>query len=224
MPSTDVRGRFNAVLSADVKVYSWFTGDDRAAAVRTLTSYQEVMVSLIRQYRSRLVDSCENSVLAEFLTVVDAVQCALEIQKEVKAINSELPKNRNMEFGIGIGLRELIGDEERICRDEFEIAKYIARLADAGGIYISGGVYARIKSKFLLRYEYVGEHTFRSATKAIRVYQIQTEQSDGSGSIRRRDEGRTETPPHGGNCHGNPGSCSPSVACCSGMELLFASF
>jgi adenylate cyclase len=87
--------------------------EDEAATVKTIATYREVLASLIKQHRGRVVDSPEDNVLAEFASVVDAVQCAVSVQKEFQARNAELPENRRMEFRIGINLGDVIEEEGR---------------------------------------------------------------------------------------------------------------
>jgi class 3 adenylate cyclase len=84
-----------AILSADVQGYSRLMGEDEEATVQTLTAYREVMVSLIRQHRGRVVDSPGDNLLAEFASMVDAVQCALGVQRELNARNRALPDSRH---------------------------------------------------------------------------------------------------------------------------------
>ena len=98
MTTQEVKCKLAAILSADVKGYSRLMGEDEEATVRTLNAYKEVMTNLIQQYHGRVVDAPGDNVLAEFASVVDAVRCAVEIQKELKARNGDLPENRRMEF------------------------------------------------------------------------------------------------------------------------------
>ena len=98
MGTQEVKRKLVAILSADVKGYSRLMGEDEEATVRTPNAYKEVMTNLIQQYRGRVVDAPGDNVLAEFASVVDAVRCAMEIQKELKARNADLPENRRMEF------------------------------------------------------------------------------------------------------------------------------
>src|SRR5512138_3573049 len=87
-----------AIFSADVKGYSRLMGEDELATVRTLTAYREVMTARIHAHRGRVVDSPGDNLLAEFASVVDAVQCATEIQHELTVRNAELPVPRQMAF------------------------------------------------------------------------------------------------------------------------------
>jgi adenylate cyclase len=111
-----------AILSADVKSYSRLMGEDEEATIHTLTAYREVLTTLIPQHRGRVVDAVGDNLLAEFASVVEAVQCAVAIQQELKARNAELPPHRRMEFRIGINLGDVIVDGERIYGDGVNIA------------------------------------------------------------------------------------------------------
>ena len=108
MANKGFKRKLTTIFSADVEGYSRLMGEDEAATVRTLTAYREVMSTLIRQHRGRVVDSPGDNVLAEFGSVVDAVQCGVAVQKEFQARNTELPENRRMVFRIGINLGDVI--------------------------------------------------------------------------------------------------------------------
>src|SRR5438093_12575731 len=120
-----------AILSADVKGYSRLMGEDEEATIRTLTAYRAVMTTRIQQHHGRVVDSPGDNLLAEFASAVDAVQCAAEIQQELKTRNAELPTQRKMEFRIGINLGDVIVEGERIYGDGVNIAARLEGLAEA---------------------------------------------------------------------------------------------
>jgi adenylate cyclase len=164
-----------AILSADVKGYSRLMGEDEAATVRTLTAHRALMTSLIQQHKGRVVDSPGDNLLAEFASVVDAVQCAVEIQRELKARNVEVPESRKMEFRIGINLGDVIVEDGRLYGDGVNIAARLESLADAGGICISSKVFEEVENKLALSYEYVGEQTVKNIAKSIRVYRVRLE-------------------------------------------------
>ena len=109
-PPARIERKLAAILSADVKGYSRLMGEDEVATIRTLTAYQEAMTTLIQQYRGRVVDASGDNLLAEFASVVDAVQCAVEIQRELKTKNADLPAPQRMEFRIGINVGDVIVD------------------------------------------------------------------------------------------------------------------
>jgi len=127
-----VRRKLTAILSADVKGYSRLMGEDEKGTIRTLNSYREVMADLIQHHHGRVVDSTGDNLMAEFASVVDAVECAVEIQKELKTRNAELPENRRMEFRIGINLGDVIEEEGRIYGDGVNIAAWIESLSEGG--------------------------------------------------------------------------------------------
>ncbi len=114
--------KLTAILSADVEGYSRLMGEDEEATIRTLTFYRDLMTPLIKGHRGRVVDSPGDNLLAEFGSVVDAVQCAVVIQTTLRAENTNLPQNRRMDFRIGINLGDVIVDGERIYGDGVNIA------------------------------------------------------------------------------------------------------
>ena len=170
-----VKRKLTAVLIADVKGYSRLMAEDELATVRTLEAYREMIAEIIRNYMGRVVDSPGDNILAEFASVVDAVECAVEIQRELKAKNAELPESRRMEFRIGINLGDVIEEGERIYGDGVNVAARIEGLIEAGGICISRSVYDQVKNKLSLRYEYLGEHSVKNIAEPVSVYRILTE-------------------------------------------------
>jgi TolB-like protein/class 3 adenylate cyclase len=174
MATEDFKRKLTAILSADVKGYSRLMGEDEEATVRTITAHRKVITSVIQKYRGRVVDSPGDNILAEFVSVVDAVQSAVEIQEVVRAKNDELPEDRRMEFRIGINLGDVIQEGERIYGDGVNIAARVEGLAEPGGICISGSAYEQIENKLALGYDYIGEHTVKNIVKPIRVYKVPT--------------------------------------------------
>ncbi|PYM52128.1 MAG: hypothetical protein DME14_01575, partial [Candidatus Rokuibacteriota bacterium] len=172
MSPPGVQRRLAAILSADVKGYSRLMGEDEVATVRTLTAYREVMAALIRERRGRVVDATGDNLLAEFASVVDAMECAVELQREFKSRNAELPAPRRLLFRIGINLGDVIVEGERIYGDGVNIAARVEGLAEPGGIAISGTVYDQVKNKLALAYEPLGEHVVKNIREPVRVYRV----------------------------------------------------
>jgi len=129
--------KLRAILSADVKGYSLLMADDEIATIQTITSYREIMKSLIQEHKGRVVDSPGNNLLAEFKSEVDAVQYAVKIHKKLKVENDELPPERRMNFRIGINLGDIAQEGERNYGDGMNIAARIESKAGPGGISIS---------------------------------------------------------------------------------------
>ena len=164
--------KLTAILSADVEGFSRLMGEDEAATVRTLTTYREVLTSLIQQHNGKVLDAPGDNLLAEFASVVNAVQCAVAVQKEISARNEELPESRKMQFRIGINLGDVIDDGDRIYGDGVNVAARVEGLAEAGGICITGIVYDSIQNKLALKYESLGDHTVKNITEPVRVYGV----------------------------------------------------
>ena len=175
MGENRVKRRISAILSADVAKYGLLMGDDEAATVQTLESYRETMSSLIGDYNGRVVDSPGDNILSEFPSVVDAVQCAVEIQKVIKTKNADLPDARKMAFRIGINLGDVIEEGERIYGDGVNIAARIEALADPGGICISGSAYDQIETKLALGYRSMGSRRLKHVKRPVHIYKIPTE-------------------------------------------------
>jgi class 3 adenylate cyclase len=164
-----------AIFSADVQGYSRLMGEDEGATIRTLTTYREVMTTLIQQHRGRVVDSPGDNLLAEFASAVDAVQGALAIQRELRVRNAELPDHRKMEYRIGINVGDVVVEGERIYGDGVNIAARLESLAEGGGLCLSGTVYDQIANKLALTYAYLGEQMVRNIKTPVRVYRVKTE-------------------------------------------------
>ena len=172
MGTEGFKRKITAIMSADVYGYSKLMGDDEAATVRTLAVYKNVMSALIDQHRGRVIDSPGDNMLSEFASVVDAVQCAVAIQKELTSRNAELPENRKMRFRIGINLGDVIQEEDRIYGDGVNIAARLEALADPGGICVSKTAFDHIETKLPLGYEFLGEQEVKNIEKPVGAYRV----------------------------------------------------
>jgi adenylate cyclase len=172
MTTESFKRRLTAILSADVEGYSRLMREDEDETIRTLTAYRGAITNLIQQYRGRVVDTPGDNILAEFTSVVDAVNCAVEVQRELAERNAELPENRRMQFRIGVNLGDVVEEGERIYGDGVNIAARMEGLAEGGGICLSGTVYDAVETKLGLEYEYLGEQEVKNIPKPIRAYRI----------------------------------------------------
>lgn len=168
----EYKRKLAAIFSADVAGYSRLMGDDEVDTVKTLTAYREMMYSWIEQHRGRVIDSPGDNLLAEFVSVVDAAQCAVAVQKEIQSRNSGLPENRRMLFRIGINLGDVIEEDDRIYGDGVNIAARLEAIADPGGICISKTAFDQIESKLPLGYEYIGEQTVKNISRPVYAYRV----------------------------------------------------
>ncbi len=174
--------KLTAILCADVHGYSRLMGENEEATVRTLSAHRRIIDGLIEQHHGRFVNSAGDSVLAEFGSVVNAVECAVEIQTTLKAENASLSPDRRMEFRIGVNLGDVVVDGEQIYGDGINVAARLESLADPGGICISGTVHEQVRDKLTLGYEDNGEQTIKNIARPVRVWRVLP---DGSESPRR---------------------------------------
>jgi len=172
-----VERRLAAILSADVKEYSRLMGADDVATVEMLTVYRTAMTALICQHRGRVVDTPGDNLLAEFPSVVDAVQCSVNIQEEFNERNAGLSVDRRMDFRIGVNLGEVIVEGDRIYGDGVNIAARVQALAEGGGVCISGSVCDEISNKLTFDCETLGEHTLKNIDEPVRVYRVRVDSS-----------------------------------------------
>jgi adenylate cyclase len=173
--STDIdktTRKLRAILSADVKGYSLLMADDEAFTIRTLKDYRNIMSTQIVQHNGRVVDSPGDNILADFASIVDAVTCAVEIQKALKVKNEDLPDNKKLEFRIGVNIGDVVQDGDRIYGNGVNVAARIEGLAEPGGICISRNAYDHIKDKLKLGYEYLGDHEVKNIKDPVRVYKV----------------------------------------------------
>jgi len=172
MAEEGFKRKLAAILSADAVDYSRLMGEDEEATVRTLKAYREVLSTLIQQHNGQVLDSPGDNLLAEFVSVVDAVQCAVSVQKEIKSRNDELPENRKMKFRIGINLGDVIQEEGRIYGDGVNIAARLEGLAEPGGICISKTAFDHIESKLPYGYDFIGDQTVKNIAKPVGAYRV----------------------------------------------------
>src|ERR1700736_4491099 len=161
-----------AILCADVFGYSRLMGENEEATLRTLTSFRKLIDSEIEQHHGRFVNSAGDSVLAEFVSVVEAVNCAVEIQTGLKAQNASIPSERRMEFRIGVNLGDVMVEGAQIYGDGVNVAARLESLADPGAICISNTVHDQVSTKLALNYADLGEQAVKNIAKPVRVFRV----------------------------------------------------
>src|SRR3984893_17283706 len=161
-----------AILCADVYGYSRLMGEDEEATLHTLTSHRKLIDSQIENHHGRFVNSAGDSVLAEFDSVVEAVNCAVDIQSGLRAENESILPERRMEFRIGVNLGDVMVEGEQIYGDGVNVAARLESLAEPGGICISDTVYAQIKNKVALAYDDLGEQRVKNIAEPVRGFRV----------------------------------------------------
>jgi adenylate cyclase len=190
MPSKMVKRRLAAILNADVVGYTRLMADDEVATLETLNACWALMAGLIRQHRGRVVDKVGDNLLAEFSSAVDAVQCAVEIQRQLASINSGVTPDRRMLLRIGLNVGDLIVEGERIVGDGVNIAARIQSSAAPGGVAISSSILDQIEGKLPIKVRDKGAHALKNVSRPVLIFEVETTQLDESAETPPEDEKR----------------------------------
>ena len=145
-------------------------GADEARTVRDLKGHQAAVLPMVGKFGGRIIDTAGDGILAEFPSVVNAVQCALAIQSRMAERNAAIELERRMQFRIGINIGDVVYDETRIYGDGINVAARLEGIADPGGICISGKVYDKIIGRMDLACQDIGEQQLKNITRPVRVY------------------------------------------------------
>ena len=183
---TELQRKLTAILSADVKGYSRLMSEDEAGTIRTLTDYRRVIAESVGNHSGRVIDSPGDNLLAEFGSIVQAVESAVEVQRTLHQKNHEVPEIRRMEFRIGINIGDVVVEGDRLYGDGVNVAARLEALAEGGGICISGDTYRLVEPKLSLTYEDLGEQRLKNIARPIRAYRIKM---DGTGGAERAHAG-----------------------------------
>jgi len=175
MTEDQVQRRLAAILAADVVGYSRLMDLDEELTLRTLRAYRQIIDELVTSYRGRVFGTAGDSVIAEFASPVEAVRCAVEIQRNVEKSNADLPKDNLMHFRIGINLGDVMIDGDDLLGDGVNVASRLEGFADTGGICISGTVYDQVAGKISQAFEFMGEQTLKNIEGKVRTYRIHTD-------------------------------------------------
>jgi len=164
--------RLAAILAADIAGYSALMGADEARTVRDLKGHQSAILPMISEVGGRVIDTAGDGILAEFPSVVIAVNCAVAIQRKMTERNADIEPARRMQFRIGIDLGDVIFDDNRIFGDGINVAARLEAIAEAGGIYVSSKVYDQVRGKTNFVYDDLGEQQLKNIAQPVRVYNI----------------------------------------------------
>ena len=184
------RRKLAIILSADVKAFSRLMEADEEATLRTLKTYRAAIDALISRHDGRVVGTAGDSVLAEFMSPVQAARCAAEIQDELARQNATLSPDRRLEFRIGINLGDVIVEGADLFGNGVNIAARLQALADPGGIFISGGIYDQIKINVAFDYEFLGAQSVKNIAEPVRVYRVHRDPAAALASRRARQRRR----------------------------------
>ncbi len=162
MTDDKLKRRLTTVLCADVYGYSRLMAADEAGTLETLRRYRTAIAGLVERHDGRIVNTWGDAVIAEFASVVEAVQCAVEIQQEISSQQSDPPDADRMQFRIGINLGDVMVDGSDIFGDGVNIAARLQELADPGGIVISAPVYDQVYNKLSVGFDCLGQQQLKN--------------------------------------------------------------
>jgi adenylate cyclase len=166
--------RLAAVLAADIAGYSKLMGLDEEGTLHQLKAHRKELVDpKILEHRGRIVKTTGDGLLVEFVSVVDAVRCAVEIQRGVTERNAKVPRETRIEFRIGINVGDIIIDADDIYGDGVNVAARLQSLAEPGGIYVSRVVHDQVRDKLSFSFQDMGEQTVKNIARPVDVYRIQ---------------------------------------------------
>jgi adenylate cyclase len=167
-----VKRRLTTVLSADVEGYSRLMETDEAGTLATLRRYRAAMTRLVERHDGRIVNTWGDAIIAEFASVVEAVQCAVETQQELSAQNDALPDAKRMRFRIGINLGDVMVEGDDVYGDGVNIAARLQQLAEPGGILISGPVYDQVYNKLSISFDPLGPQHVKNVSNPVMSYRV----------------------------------------------------
>ena len=168
----DLKRKLAVILYADVAGYSRLTGSDEEGTHRILRDYLDLISASIENHNGRVVHYAGDAVLADFGTVVDALNCATEIQSDLKESNRDHPEERRVEFRVGINLGDVIVDKGEIYGDGVNVAARLEGLAEPGGICITEAVRTAIGQKLPLEFVFMGEQQVKNIDQPVRAYRV----------------------------------------------------
>jgi adenylate cyclase len=164
--------KLTTILSADVAGYSRLMGADEPGTLAKLKAYREAIAEKIAGHRGRLVNTAGDSVLAEFSSVVNAVDCAVRIQRDLAERNATLPGPHRMLFRIGVNLGDVMVDGGDIYGEGVNIAARLQGLAEPGGVLVSGSVFEQVRNKLSLGFDYLGAQAIKNISEAVPAYRV----------------------------------------------------
>jgi class 3 adenylate cyclase len=173
MPEDRVDRRLAAIFAGDIAGYGRLMGVDEEGTLRQLKAHRKELVDpKITEHRGRIVKTTGDGMLVEFVSVVDAVRCAVDIQRGMAARNSDLPPDRRIEFRVGINVGDIISDTNDIYGDGVNVAARLQALAEPGGIMVSRTVHNQVRDKLSFGFKDMGEQPVKNIARPIGVYQV----------------------------------------------------
>ena len=191
MTEQRVERKLAAILAADVAGYSRLVGVDEEGTLARLKALRRALVDpKIDEHRGRIVKTTGDGMLVQFASVVDAVRCAVEVQRQMVERNAETPEDKRIEFRMGINVGDVIIDGDDIHGDGVNVAARLEGLSEPGGICVSLGVRDQVRDKLDLTFDDAGEQQLKNIARPVRVYRVRlggtaTKATRGAGAPRQ---------------------------------------
>src|SRR4249920_3561632 len=169
---SNVTRRLVGVFAADVEGYSRLMGTDEVGTLKGLTERRAILDRLIGEHRGRIANTAGDSVLAEFGSAMDAVQCALEAQTALAKVNAGVPPDKHINFRIGIHIGDVMVRAGDLFGDGVNIAARLQTLAKPGGVCISGATYDQVRKVLPITFADLGAQQVKNIREPIRAHQV----------------------------------------------------
>src|SRR6202790_2693403 len=187
MTGKAMQRRLAAILAADVVGYSRLMGTDEIGTLKSLKSHRRELVdSGIAEHHGRIVKTTGDGMLVEFASVVDAVSCAVHIQRSMVRRNVAVPADKRIIFRIGINVGDIIIDGDDIYGDGVNVAARLQTLAEPGGICVSRVVRDQVLDKLSFRFEELGAQAVKNIARPVQAYRVNFEPGAPTRAVRRR--------------------------------------
>ncbi len=164
--------RLAAILAADIAGYSALMGSDEARTVRDLKEHQAAVLPMIGEFGGHIIDTAGDGILAEFASVVNALECAVAVQRKMAERNATVEPKRRMQFRMGINIGDVIYDEARLYGDGINIAARLEGIAEPGGICISRQAYDQVEGKLALSFRNLGPQHLKNIVKPVEAFAV----------------------------------------------------
>lgn len=164
--------KLTTILSADVAGYSRLMEQDEPGTYARLKAYRDSVLEKIVSHRGRVVNTAGDSVLAEFSSVVNAVDCAVRIQRDIAERNADVAVADRMQFRIGINLGDVMVDGDDLFGAGVNIAARLQALAESGGVLVSGSVFEQVRNKLTLGFDFLGVQEVKNISEAVPAYRV----------------------------------------------------
>ena len=178
MEEPRVDRRLAAILAGDIAGYSQLMGADEEGTLRQLKAHRKELIDpKIIEHRGRIVKTTGDGMLVEFISVVDAVRCAVDIQRGMAERNANVPAENCIQFRVGINVGDIISDENDIYGDGVNVAARLEALAEPGGIMVSRVVYEQVRDKLNFGFEDMGEQTVKNIVRPVSMHRVSLNES-----------------------------------------------